>query len=113
MDNSNNLNDLLKFIERAADRLKKPADKGDQKFDDIKGISYCDAKGKEKVIVIFKDGRKVIKEMSPGDNFDLNVGVALCIADYLFGSKTQFHKEVQSKLVASKKKEEGASGEAK
>lgn len=108
MDTLNNLNDLLKFVEHAVSDSKK--------FDKIKGISYCDKKGKEKVIVIFKDGRKVIKEMNSEDNFDLNVGVALCIADYLFGSKTQFHKEVQYKLVASKKKEkadEGVSSEAK
>lgn len=100
MDNLNNLSNLLKFVEyiKSANGITK-------KFDKIKGISYCDTKGKEKVIVLFKDGSKVIKEMNSEDNFDLNVGVALCIADYLFGSKTQFHKEVQSKLVVGKKKE--------
>lgn len=115
MDKLNNLNDLLKFIDYIVGDHKSPAERTVKKFDEIKGISYCDTKGKEKVIVIFKDGSKVIKEMNSEDNFDLNVGVALCLADHLFGSKTQFHKEVQSKLVASKKKEkvdEGVSGEA-
>lgn len=112
MNKSSNSGDLLKLLDYILGGAKKPANKRIRKFDAIKGISYCDAKGKEKVIVLFKDGSKVIKEMNPDDNFDLNVGVALCLADHLFGSKTQFHKEIQSKLVVSKKKEKASSSEA-
>lgn len=61
----------------------------------IKQIYYCDKPGKEKVIVIFDDQSKIIKEMCQGDSFDLNVGVALCIAEKLYGSKSKFHKIVK------------------
>lgn len=68
----------------------------------IRRIYYCDESGKEKVIVIFSDETKVIKEMVPGDHFDLNVGVALCVAERMYGGKTKFHKAV--KKIISKNK---------
>ena len=68
----------------------------------IRRIYYCNEPGKEKVIVIFSDETKVIKEMVPGDHFDLNVGVALCIAERMYGGKTKFHKAV--KKIISKNK---------
>lgn len=68
----------------------------------IRRIYYCNEPGKEKVIVIFSDETKVIKEMVPGDHFDLNVGVALCVAERMYGGKTKFHKAV--KKIISKNK---------
>ena len=47
----------------------------------IKNIAYCDTPGKEKVILVFKDGSKVIKKMCAGDTFDLNIGVALAFME--------------------------------
>lgn len=106
--NYNLFNDLYNSI--LDGYLKKTSNKPDVvskalKLDCIKGISYCDEKGKEKVIVLFKDGSKIIKKPAGGDDFDLNVGVALCLAEYIFGSKSQYHKEIQRKLVTSKKAE--------
>lgn len=64
----------------------------------IKNIAYCDTPGKEKVILVFKDGSKVIKKMCAGDTFDLNIGVALAFMEKVYGSKTQYHKMIQKKL---------------
>lgn len=68
----------------------------------IKNIAYCDKPGKEKVILVFKDGSKVIKEMCKGDTFDLKIGVALAFMEKLYGSKTQYHKTIQKKLPQKK-----------
>lgn len=69
---------------------------------EIKNIAYCDKPGKEKVILVFKDGSKVIKEMCKGDTFDLNIGVALAFMEKVYGSKTQYHKMIQKKLPKNK-----------
>ena len=69
----------------------------------IKNIFYSDKPGKEVVVVLFEDGTKIIKRPSQGDSFDLNVGVSLAIAEKIFSSKTQYHKYIQSKVVASNK----------
>lgn len=69
----------------------------------IKNIFYSDKPGKEVVVVLFEDGTKIIKRPSQGDSFDLNVGVSLAIAEKVFISKTQYHKYIQSKVVASNK----------
>ena len=73
--------------------------------DKIKNIYYNDEKGKEIVVVKFADGTRIVKKPAKGDNFDLNVGVALCIAEYMFGTKTQFHKFVNGKAAKSVKKQ--------
>lgn len=69
----------------------------------IKNIFYSDKPGKEVVVVLFEDDTKIIKRPSQGDSFDLNVGVSLAIAEKIFSSKTQYHKYIQSKVVASNK----------
>lgn len=58
------------------------------------------------VTVVFEDGSHILKECSPEDNYDLNVGVALCLADKLLGSTSQFHKEVKRKLAVKKAKKD-------
>ena len=68
----------------------------------IKLISYCDKPGKEKVILVFEDGSKIIKEMCKGDTFDLKIGVALAFMEKLYGTKTQYHKMIQKKLPQDK-----------
>ena len=65
-------------------------------------VAYCDEPGKEKVIVGFKDGSKITKYLKKGDTFDLNIGVALAIAEKLYGTNTQFHKMIQKKIVHGK-----------
>lgn len=59
---------------------------------------------KHVVTVVFEDGSHILKECLPEDKYDLNVGVALCLADKLLGSVTQFHKEVKRKLAVKKVK---------
>lgn len=59
---------------------------------------------KHVVTVVFEDGSHILKECLPEDKYDLNVGVALCLADKLMGSVTQFHKEVKRKLAVKKVK---------
>lgn len=68
----------------------------------IRGISYCDRPGKEKVILVFEDGSKIIKEMCKGDTFDLKIGVALAYMEHLYGTKSQYHKMIQKKLPKNK-----------
>jgi len=70
----------------------------------ISQIYYCDEPGKAKTIVIFNDGTKVIKDVMPGDTFDLNIGVSLCIAERIFGTKSAFHKYVKRVEKYSKRK---------
>ena len=59
---------------------------------------------KHVVCVVFDDGSHVIKECLPEDTYDLNIGVALCLAEKLIGSTTQFHKLVKNKLAQKKVK---------
>ena len=72
----------------------------------IRSIAYSDVNGKEKVIVIFQDGTKVIKHLLEGDHFDLNIGVALAFMEKLYGTKSQYHKMIQKKLQKPKVKKE-------
>lgn len=60
-------------------------------------------KGKEHLVtVVFEDGSHVTKKCLPEDKYDLNVGVALCIADKVYGTVTQFHKDVIRRKVVKK-----------
>lgn len=59
----------------------------------IKSLNYDETKGI--TVMTFKDGTVIKKKTSEGDSFDLNVGVALCIVEYLFDTSSQFHKKVQ------------------
>ena len=60
-------------------------------------------KGKEHLVtVVFEDGSHVTKKCLSGDKYDLNVGVALCIADKAYGTVSQFHKDVLRRKVVKK-----------
>ena len=55
--------------------------------------------GKKRLVtVVFKDGTHEIVKCSKNDEFDVNIGVALAIAQHLYGSKNKFHKDVQNKV---------------
>lgn len=47
-------------------------------------------------ICIFPDGEKEIARPSKDDNFDPEVGVAMCIVRRIFGSRSAFQKAVKS-----------------
>ena len=49
------------------------------------------------VAVKFMDGEVRVATCDKEDNFDVNVGVAICIATYLYGSKKNFRKIVEKK----------------
>ena len=68
----------------------------------IRRIKACEEPGKEKVIVTFEDGSRVVKSLKNGDTFDLNIGVALAVMEKIYGTKSQYHKVIQSKLKTKK-----------
>lgn len=59
------------------------------------------------VTVVFNDGDVRMSKCSKSDHFDVSVGVALCVAQHLFGSKTNYHKKIEkaAKYVGEKKSE--------
>ena len=60
-------------------------------------------RGNEHVVtVVFEDGSHVTKRCLPEDKYDLNVGVALCIADRVYGTVSRFHKEVLRRKVVNR-----------
>lgn len=69
----------------------------------IRHINVGERKGKKLVCVVFKDGTHIIKECQKEDEFDINVGVALCLMEKLYSSNTQFHKLVKNKLTDKSK----------
>lgn len=85
-------------VQKLCDRLPKELQ--------IRSIAYSEVKGKEKVIVVFQDGTKVIKHLLEGDHFDLNIGVALAFMEKLYGTKSQYHKMIQKKVQKPKVKKE-------
>ena len=65
----------------------------------IRHISIGERKGKKVVCVVFKDGSHIIKECQKEDDFDINVGVALCLMEKMYSSNNKFHKLIKSKLT--------------
>ena len=97
------VNGVIKYlsdgeVEKLCDRLPKELQ--------IRSIAYSEVKGKEKVIVVFQDGTKVIKHLLEGNHFDLNIGVALAFMEKLYGTKSQYHKMIQKKVQKPKVKKE-------
>lgn len=64
--------------------------------------------GKRVVTVTFADGDVRMSKCSEKDEFDVKVGVALCILYHMFGSSTKASKVIErkAKFVTKKKKEE-------
>lgn len=62
------------------------------------------------VIVFFVDGTKIVKKCHAEDNFDVCVGVSLCITKYLFGNNTthfiKFVNRKKKKLINKEGAEE-------
>lgn len=69
----------------------------------IRHINVGKRKGKKLVCVVFEDGSHVIKECHQEDEFDINVGVALCLVEKYYSTANQFHKLVNKKLTGSSK----------
>ena len=62
---------------------------------------------KRLVTVVFSDdGSHEIIKCAKEDHFDVKVGVALAIAQHIYGSKTSFHKDVDKKTKFLEKKKE-------
>lgn len=63
---------------------------------------------KRVVTVIFPNGDVRMSKCSEKDEFDVKVGVALCILYHMFGSSTKASKAIEqkAKFVTKKEKEE-------
>ena len=63
---------------------------------------------KRVITVTFADGDVKMSKCSEKDEFDVKVGVALCVLYHMFGSNTKASKvkEQKAKFVTKKKKEE-------
>lgn len=63
---------------------------------------------KRVITVIFADGNVKMSKCSEKDEFDVKVGVALCVLYHMFGSSTKASKVIEQKVkfVTKKKKEE-------
>lgn len=46
-------------------------------------------------VCIFHDDTKVISRPQKGENYDKETGVAMCIAKYIYGSRSKFLKAVE------------------
>ena len=57
---------------------------------------------KKIVTVVFGDNDVQMAACTKDDKFDVNVGVALCIAYHIYGTKNAFHKEVEKKASYAK-----------
>ena len=57
---------------------------------------------KKAVTVMFNDGDVKVIKCDPKDDFDVSVGVALCLANHLFGSKTKYKKYIKSHTTVKK-----------
>lgn len=70
----------------------------------IRHINVGERKGKKLVCVVFEDGSHIIKECHSEDEFDINIGVALCLVEKYYSTANQFHKLVKRKLTEKSKK---------
>lgn len=69
----------------------------------VKAIYVNDEK--RTVTAVFYDGKVVTKKAADDCIFDVNTGVALCIASYVCGSSAKFHQLVERKVKSSVKTE--------
>ena len=74
--------------------------------DGVKSVTVNESK--KVVTVAFKSGVIRMAKCSEKDEFDPEIGFALCLAYLFYGSKTRFKKELKkiAKPVAKKKKKE-------
>ena len=54
-------------------------------------------------IAIFKDGKRVISRPQPGEKFDKETGLAMCIAKHLAGGRAAFLRLVEKANDQNKK----------
>lgn len=62
---------------------------------DIKKVHFSG----DRTIVIFRDGSKVMCRCRDMDEFDPEVGFAMCMMKRLFGSRTKFKKFMENILI--------------
>jgi len=61
----------------------------------LKAIRSVTINEKKKVVtVVFLNGDVQMAKCQPEDNFDSKIGIALCMAYHVFGSKNKFNKYV-------------------
>lgn len=80
----------------------------------IKHVVEGEKGGCRLVTVVFEDGTHETAKCVDGDAYDVNVGVALCVAYKAFGSRTAFRNAVSAKTAKPKpKKAKGKPAEGK
>lgn len=68
----------------------------------IKHVVEGEKGGCRLVTVVFEDGTRETVKCVDGDDYDVNVGAALCVAYKAFGSRTAFRNEVAAKTAKPK-----------
>ena len=84
-------------IQETKQTKKKPKDdflpKGDVPSILVKNITYNTVKGT--TTVVFDDNTKVMTTTTEGEEFNPEIGLAMCIAKKLYGSRTNFKRVVK------------------
>ena len=75
-----------------------------KEFPAIRHVVEGEKGGCRLVTVVFKDGTRETVKCADGDDYDVNVGAALCVAYKAFGSRTAFRNEVAAKTAKPKPK---------
>ena len=105
------------FAKVPDDWFRDPAGRGAQ-CPAIRHVVEGEKGGCHLVTVVFGDGTHETVKCVGGDDYDVNVGAALCVAYKAFGSRTAFRNEVAAKTAKkkpekAKKKPAGAKPKAK
>lgn len=111
-----NLNDMFKSIEKYLKENNNEGqifccgfgdDEEDQWVEDPADeiVSILVNEDKRVVTVTFSNGDVKISRCSEKDEFDVKVGVALCVLYHMFGSNTKASKVIAEKARVIKKKE--------
>lgn len=85
--------EIMKTLKEKANRDSKGV--VGRTYPGIKAVYVNSSKGV--VAVKFMDDEVRTATCDKEDNFDVNVGVAICIASYLYGGKKNFHKIVSKR----------------
>ena len=75
-----------------------------KEFPAIRHVVEGEKGGCRLVTVVFGDGTHETAKCVGGDDYDVNVGAALCVAYKAFGSRTAFRSEVAAKTAKPKPK---------
>lgn len=76
----------------------------------IRRVTQGSENGKKTATVVFDDGTHATKAFDGRDDYDIAVGVALCIAEKMFGGHDGFREEIDSLMAEPRPPRERPSG---